>query len=278
MAIVLRPIQFFLASLLAFSPSMAAASTWHVTPGGSGGSLTLLAAMDSAAVLDTVLVAPGEYVIGPIQVADGIVLVSEEGPLKTRIVEYPGAAGGLGCTSLNIRTEIRGFWFDGFDGYANEELGAINILDCVDVRIIGCLFTENDYAGISVDTEASLRIEKCTFVNNVVAVEIVNATGTFQHNIFWGPVHGMSDLIVVVCNDFANINDAPPVFRVANFSSDPSFCSATDYRVMPSSPCAPGQSPLGTNCGLIGALPADCSTTPVESRTWGGVKAIYRQQ
>ena len=63
-----------------------------------------------------------------------------------------------------------------------------------------------------------------------------------------------------------------------NFSADPLFCSKViprDYHLEDGSPCAPGNHPDGADCGVIGALPADCGGVSVETRTWGNIKAIY---
>lgn len=58
-----------------------------------------------------------------------------------------------------------------------------------------------------------------------------------------------------------------------NFSLDPVFCGATDYRLGSTSPCAP-DSPLG--CGLVGAFGVGCAVTPTRRTTWGQLKVRYR--
>jgi hypothetical protein len=60
-----------------------------------------------------------------------------------------------------------------------------------------------------------------------------------------------------------------------NLSADPLFCGlgAGDLRLESGSPCAPDANP---ECGLIGALPVGCGSTPVQESTWGGVKAMFR--
>jgi hypothetical protein len=67
-----------------------------------------------------------------------------------------------------------------------------------------------------------------------------------------------------------------------NFFADPLFCDAIacptvsaagDYTVAADSPCLPANN----GCGLpIGALGEGCSGTPIESMTWGGIKARFR--
>ena len=255
---------------------IAGSRTWHVELDGSGDVPDLQAAMDSAAVGDTVLVGPGQYEIGPILVASGIVLTSREGPLRTKLVGFPGSLGGLACTNLPQPTTISGLWFDRFSDGGSEGLGAINILDCFRITIRGCMFSNNDRAGVTIASQQLVVIENSTFADNTVALNIIFGDGTLHHNIFWDPVPAMG-VFLVYCNDMLNILDVPAPLRSGNFSLDPQFCSTGDYRVSIGSPCAAGNSPLGGNCNLIGALPPDCSTTPTRPTTWGAIKSLYRK-
>jgi len=85
------------------------------------------------------------------------------------------------------------------------------------------------------------------------------------------------------CNLFGNLaGDALPVGAIDtghNFSSNPDFCNPPWWRdptVNVSSPCLPGNHPDGASCGVIGARPAGCMTVPVQQRTWGRTKALFR--
>jgi hypothetical protein len=71
----------------------------------------------------------------------------------------------------------------------------------------------------------------------------------------------------LTCIDFwgngsGNINGCP--LPTDFLILDPEFCDlkGRDFRINAESPCAPEHSPPG--CGLIGALPPDCSITSVE--------------
>jgi len=92
---------------------------------------------------------------------------------------------------------------------------------------------------------------------------------------------GTSSLTIGCCDVFGNGNDAIPASATdtgGNFSADPQFCglvAAYDFDLDGGSPCAPGNHPDGAACGLIGALPASCGGVPVQSVTWGGIKALY---
>lgn len=229
--------------------------------------------MDSAAAFDTVLIAPGEYVITTVYLRDGVVLTSETGAFQTRLVPHPSYwSGGLACQLLTRPTKISGFWLDGFTPGSGG--AAINAYRCTDVSVLGCVFTGNSTA-IVVDTDFGFTgIEGNTFIDNTIAINIYPGTGSCINNIIWGPAYGLGQY-TVVCNDVLRLGDVPPLLRFANFSLDPQFCGVNDYRLMASSPCAPGNSPLGGNCALIGALPVQCNPTATEESTWGRVKALY---
>jgi hypothetical protein len=61
-----------------------------------------------------------------------------------------------------------------------------------------------------------------------------------------------------------------------NISADPLFCGPgiEDLTLHANSPCAPDSNP---DCGLIGAWPVDCSSTPVERTSWSAIKAMFRR-
>ncbi|MCK4415324.1 MAG: hypothetical protein KAY32_17455 [Candidatus Eisenbacteria sp.] len=61
-----------------------------------------------------------------------------------------------------------------------------------------------------------------------------------------------------------------------NIWADPLFCDREggDFRLELGSPCAPEANP---DCGVIGALPVGCGPNPIDDRTWGGLKALFRE-
>lgn len=70
---------------------------------------------------------------------------------------------------------------------------------------------------------------------------------------------------------------APQLGIDGNFSKAPLFCGpeSGDLSLASNSPCAPGNHPDGTDCGLIGAYPVTCGNVPVERRTWGVIKSLF---
>jgi parallel beta-helix repeat protein len=272
MARTILLILIVLASVMVTSPL--SGRTWRITTDGTGDAPFIEAAMDSAAVGDTVLVAAGEYEVAGVSMANGAVLLSESGPTKTLFVPYPSSfpAGAIACSGLSANTTIRGFWFDGFEFGHSTQTGAISVHSCASLTISNNIFTNNDYAGVTIDGDF-VRLLSNTFSNNNVAVHFHYGDGTCFSNILWDELGNLGP-VPVVCNDVMIIEDIPESFRSANFSADPVFCGSGNFGIRPESPCAPGNSPLGDSCGLIGALEVGCGV-PVENNSWGHIKTLF---
>lgn len=159
----------------------------------------------------------------------------------------------------------------------------------------GCVFLRNvalTSGGAIADYSAS-SIDHCTFAANTAPVEGSSiyvgdpATHITNSIIFGGtgpePVtcYGSAN-VEVSCSDVFGNSAGDWVGCLAtwggvagNFSENPLFCNvdAGDLTLQSSSPCAPQTA--GT-CGLIGALPAVCGPVSVSSRSWGRIKAGWR--
>jgi hypothetical protein len=125
--------------------------------------------------------------------------------------------------------------------------------------------------------------------NSTRGIEVQGASPVIRNNIFSRLSAGISCVLgaspVIECNnmystDYPYHNECPDQTGInGNISVDPQFCGiwdTVDYRLQSDSPCAPGNHPDGYDCGQIGAKGVGCSTTPVEKRSWGAVKALYR--
>jgi hypothetical protein len=92
--------------------------------------------------------------------------------------------------------------------------------------------------------------------------------------------------LTIGCSDiYGNAGgDGIPAHAVdtgGNFSLDPRFCGergSFDFAVRGESPCASGNHPGGMDCGQIGARTAGCGGVEVETRSWGAIKALYRDR
>jgi hypothetical protein len=127
----------------------------------------------------------------------------------------------------------------------------------------------NEHGQISLGEGCSPVIE-----NNIVAKEgngygIYCAPGsspTFSCNDVWDNALGNYG---GVCPDQTGVN--------GNISMDPQFCgifNSGNYYLQSDSPCAPGNHPVGAECGLIGAYPVGCGPISTKSSTWGKIKQL----
>lgn len=113
-----------------------------------------------------------------------------------------------------------------------------------------------------------------TLTNSIVAF----GTGTGALVIDGGSI------LTVGCNDVYHNGPGGGIPSGAvdaggNFLADPRFCGTVasyDYQLQDDTPCAPGNHPDGADCGLIGARPVGCGDVPVDYRSWGAIKALYR--
>ena len=175
----------------------------------------------------------------------------------------------------------------------NEGMGAI--LSTAPLIVRGSVFHDNiaGYGSSGIHSQDSLTVSNCVFRDNHGSFEatILGAgPSRIQHNtlaynadlaIFanlGGPVSGnivahnrqgvsAYEKVVLSCNDLwsndqGNYVAMPdPTGTKNNISADPQFCDpdARELMLFDTSPCAPGASA----CGLIGALPVQCTVTTV---------------
>lgn len=262
----------FLAAFFFTVPLQSGARTWYVLPGGLGDAPTIQAGIDSAATGDTVLVAPGEYHVSLVM-KNGVALLSESGPFRTRL--YPGPPGAehiiRGSELGQHWTEITGFWLEGCVG---SQTRAIYLTTCKRVDITNNVFTGNT-VGIYV-TNGSAYLFNNTFFGNLLYGFDAGTVGSglMVRNIMWDRAIGF-DRVWALYNDFLELADAGPI-NIENFSLNPQFCGAGAGNVylQSDSPCAPGTGPYGEQ-GLIGALPVHCGSVRAAAMSWGEIKALY---
>ena len=125
-------------------PISVSAKTWYIKADGTGDAPLIWSGIDSAAAGDTVLVGPGTYEVGSIVMKDGVILRSEAGPYLTKLVpDHSLPPTAIGCERfVSLRTEISGFWFDGFPDPAG--LGTIWISNCYDLYVTHNILTNNE--------------------------------------------------------------------------------------------------------------------------------------
>lgn len=262
------------------------ARTWRVP----ADTANIPAAMDSAAAGDTVLVAPGTYIVETLPVKNGIVLTSESGPLATEITPEPyhwPSFGAFYCTGLPDRTEISGFTIHGYTpGLISDHSSTIWVSGCADIVIRNNVVGASNWSLLVDQYESSVAVYNNTFFAG--GVEIRGDPGGFfsshnvdmHHNIVWGWANifdegGILGSQIIACNDFESADEIP-TFGTDNISADPLFCTKESglerYGIDTRSPCAPSES---NACGLMGALSPQCGPTPVKPATWGTIKSLF---
>jgi hypothetical protein len=128
-------------------------------------------------------------------------------------------------------------------------------------------------------------IENNTF--DKCATAVFGGPVEFRSNIVTRAAYGLfvlSDQVVVECNNLFDISDTKyangdRTGMDGNISVDPQFCGIYDsdnYYLQSDSPCAPGNRPDSTSCGLIGAFGVNCGMVDITETTWGIIKNLYR--
>ncbi|MDH3214832.1 MAG: hypothetical protein OEN01_00905 [Candidatus Krumholzibacteria bacterium] len=282
--------------LLVVAMGSASAATWYVTWDGSGDAPNLQAAIDSTALGDTVLVAPGTYTgTGNFEVdfrGKAIVVISESGASDT-IIDCQGNGrafifqSGEGLNSVLCGFAITNGLTSGAGGaifcdnsspeicynviygnHAGGHGGGIAVRKASPVirnNTIAHNSTDRQGGGItfqskSMPTISCNIIAFATLGEGVVCVGEPNSNPTMSCNNVFGNAGGD-----VLCGVDAGGNE----------SVDPVFCGGLgsgNYYLQEDSPCQP----IAAACGvLIGALGSGCSTVPTEQSTWGAIKARF---
>jgi hypothetical protein len=260
--------------LLATVSETVSSRTWHVSPTGQGDAATIEAAMDSAATGDSVLVAAGKYrARDTLYFKAGVHLIAEEGPTRTTV--FVDLTQIRYAVVMQSNCTLTGFYI--MSDYGN--------LVAVYVSGYGSTISHNIITG-----GTALRLAGSATVSNnvfwgVPAIEAYLSPNlvVVNNNILRGRFDCyFSGNLVASCNDVVGSTSCSAISSdPSNFNADPLFCGATPefgstFTLHSDSPCLPGRHPGGYPCGLIGPLGVGCAPVPVEGRTWGAIKEMYR--
>lgn len=271
-----------LLTLLALAAAPAWSATWYIKSDGTGDAPTIQAGITASTNGDTVLVAAGTYTgVGNINIdflGKAVVLISESGPDLTTIDCQSTGRGVLFQNGEGPASVLSGFTVA--NALAGGTGGAI-FCNAASPEITNNILINNDAgtgAGIFLK-QSTADVHHNTLYGNTSGIFIQQNAPTVHHNIivFSTPGEGVSCIggtsAVLSFNDiFGNIGgDALcAVDGGGNISADPEFCGVPgsgNFYLQGDSPCAPQQ---------MGALPVLCATTPVEKKSWGATKALYR--
>lgn len=242
---------------------------------------TIEAALDSAESGDTILLADGVYT-GPgnhdiIFPCKSVILKSENGPLQT-IIDCEGSSTSqhFGFQFINCDSVPRIEGITIRNGYYN--MGAAIFCQSFSPNISQCIFVQN-YATVSGGAvrckSASPRFDSCTIVRNATGMAgagfflIANAQPVINNTIISNSPSGEAiyssdntSIPILMCCDIygnaggnvtSNIADQFEMQDgvVVNYTFDPLYCDYLydDFRISPTSPCAPENNPCGAHIG-----------------------------
>lgn len=159
--------------------------------------------------------------------------------------------------------------------------------------------TATQSAGAIVYAGGLLDVTSCTISGNSAVVggglactddQPVTVTNTIIANSAQGEaVYCFGGAVVSLdcCDVFGNAGGdwvgclAQQDTLAGNFSADPAFCGVPgsgNFGLQSDSPCAPGNHPKGTSCGLIGALAVDCGVSPVRNASWSEIRLLFKKK
>jgi hypothetical protein len=254
----------------------AVARTWYVAADGSGDAPTIAAAIDSSISGDVILVGPGVHYVakfdGGVLMKPLTSLISEAGPTDTYL--KPGASYPPGQPDLVTAQDgcvVSGFSMEGGASFTLHILG--------DGAEVANNIVKASAFGIMVLGRSAIHHNLCYEGFAGIGLGIFDSGVQIFNNIILNGIYsGNTDcppLVQASCNLING--DQSCIVGLGNFSGDPLFCGVGNYYIRSDSPCAPGNHPDAFDCGLIGPLRVGCGTVRVEHKTWGAVKALYRE-
>jgi hypothetical protein len=245
--------------------SLASARTWRVNTAGTGDAPTLHAAMDSALSGDIVLVEAGHYELADnLGVPSNVQLIGESGPALTVISR--DAPTGFITLELGSGASARGVHVRGNTGPVVYSHGA-SIVHCI-LESLGPTL---------VQCAGPTEFGRCLLLGGEIAHPAMFTTCIIATALR----AGASGSDFYSCDIVGEVDPSIEISELDfNFSLDPEFCGLPEsgnYFLKSTSPCLPENNPFGFAVP-IGPLPQGCGTVAVEEKTWGGVKALYRDQ
>ncbi len=185
-----------------------------------------------------------------------------------------------GCTFIDCATTYDDPYFGG---------GAIHVDHCPVIAIDGCTFIagSSPRGGALLMLSSSGIVDHCTFVRHSAmwgsSVFLRNSDPSILRTILAFDLAGtypvycaeLSDPLIANCCVYGNAGSNTLCGTLSGIiEEDPLFCDlwGDDLTLHENSPCLP-QTPYDE---LIGAHGRGCGWTAVEQRSWGQIKALYR--
>jgi len=187
------------------------------------------------------------------------------------------------------------------DNHAGQYGGALYLQECGGT-LTNVVFWSNycdQYGGALFCWQSSPTITATTFASNGAAssggsvycrnmshpefVSSILAFSTSGQAVYCEDSFGVCNPTLECCDVFGNVaGDWTGCIESyasvsGNLTADPVFCGLElgDLRIDVNSPCSPD---VNVECGLIGAQGTGCDSPVAQMRSWGMIKAMYRQR
>jgi hypothetical protein len=130
------------------------------------------------------------------------------------------------------------------------------------------------------DAPTPIKIIANEIIAHDIAIKLMNSAARINDNHIHLSVFGIDCIESSDAMIYSNrIHECGTLISATDSSVDPQFCGIYDsdnYYLQSDSPCAPGNHPDSTSCGLIGAFGINCSTVGITEATWGIIKNLYQ--
>ncbi|MCK4512000.1 right-handed parallel beta-helix repeat-containing protein [bacterium] len=230
-----------------------------------------------------------------------IVLRWSESASFTGCTFRSNSTSGLGGAVSTHDVATVSYYACEFYGNHGHEGGAVRGcgVEASDLLVDHCLFVDNTcgYRGGSIRTSSCTGlITNCTIyggdsTSEWGAIHCGSASGLLLPDIvaciitsgggYGFSASGASSVPVILNCDVFDMSSGAYALPIpdltgsyGNISADPLFCDVTmnDFHLHDTSPCATS----GPSGGYIGAFDVACTSTTVETKSWGAIKAMYR--
>jgi len=203
---------------------------------------------------------------------------------------YWGCGGAVSLQNASAVAFTRCTFAENTGGYCG---GAIYAVDSAPVLEL-CTLTGNSAfmtGGAMCLSASDLTVRGCTLIGNS-AMEGSGIAWSGHLDLSWtivafgvwgeGILCGTGTALLSCCDLYGNQGGdwVGPIAEQSaihnNISADPLFCDREneDFSLRADSPCAPENNHY---CNQLGAWPVGCAETPIETTTWGAVKAMFRR-
>ena len=192
--------------------------------------------------------------------------------------EFTGNTGALGSavylfgTTLAAKGGRNGLFRSCLFARNTDEHGGCVALTALSPTFQSCTFVHNAGVHGAILCQYTLEPSSPLISHSIIAFSIGQAAVSCEPEC--QPTLECSDIFGNAGGDWVGCIEGQQDIA-GNIAADPLFCDAagSDFTLEEASFCAPTFNP---DCGLIGAFPVGCGSTPIQRVTCGSAKALFR--